>query len=80
MMLDTGTHTLNELFKQLGLPATDAEIDQFVEANQLSKDTRMINAPIWTRAQKQFLDQQWNRDSAWVTAIDELNARMSAAN
>ena len=36
--MDTTKHDINTLFKQLGLPSSEAEIDTFIAAQSLAED------------------------------------------
>jgi hypothetical protein len=67
---------MNELFAQLGLDSSDEAIDSFVENNKLAKEEKLIEAAVWNDNQRAFLQEEWNKDAAWVEVIDDLNVRM----
>ena len=75
-MLGEPEYSMNELFAQLGLDSSDNAIDAFIEKNQLAKDEKMIESDIWTESQRMFLQEEWEKDAAWVEVIDDLNVRL----
>ncbi|MDA5132724.1 DUF2789 family protein [Psychrobacter sp. ANT_H3] len=75
-MLGEPEYNMNELFAQLGLDSSDEAIDSFVENNKLSKEEKLIEAAVWNDNQRAFLQEEWNKDAAWVEVIDDLNVRM----
>lgn len=74
--MDTSTHDLSALFKQLGLPDTGAAITHFLRHHQLEPGLSLADADFWSAAQRQFLCESWHQDSDWVEAIDALAARL----
>ena len=75
-MLGEPQYNMNELFAQLGLDSSDEAIDSFVENNKLAKEEKLIEAAVWNDNQRAFLQEEWNKDAAWVEVIDDLNVRM----
>ena len=75
-MLGEPEYNMNELFAQLGLDSSDEAIDSFVENNKLAKEEKLIEAAVWNDNQRAFLQEEWNKDAAWVDVIDDLNVRM----
>ncbi|MBE0405998.1 DUF2789 family protein [Psychrobacter sp. AOP22-C1-22] len=75
-MLGEPEYNMNELFAQLGLDSSDEAIDQFIDKNKLSKEEKLIEADVWSDNQRAFLQEEWNKDAAWVEIIDDLNVRM----
>ncbi len=75
-MLGEPEYNMNELFAQLGLDSSDEAIDKFVAENQLSSEEKLIEADVWTDSQRMFLQEEWQKDAAWVEIIDDLNVRM----
>ncbi len=75
-MLGEPEYNMNELFAQMGLDSSDEAIDDFVEKNQLAKEEKLTEAHIWNDNQRAFLQEEWNKDAAWVEVIDELNVRL----
>ncbi len=75
--MDTSQHTMNALFDQLGLPSTDAQIDQFINTHKLfSEKVSLEEATFWTEAQASFLKEALQADSDWSEVVDELNTRL----
>ena len=75
--MDTTTHhTLPELFAQLGLPDSAAEIRQFVNDHRpLPLTLNLSEAPFWTPSQVAFFREEWHADGGdWTQQIDTLNA------
>ena len=77
-MLGEPEYNMNELFAQLGLESSDEAIDYFIENNQLAKEEKLTEASIWNDNQRMFLQEEWEKDAAWVEVIDELNVRLHA--
>ena len=75
-MLGEPEYNMNELFAQLGLDSSDEAIDSFIEKNQLAKEEKLIESTVWNDSQRAFLQEEWNKDAAWVEVIDELNVRL----
>ena len=75
-MLGEPEYNVNELFAQLGLDSSDEAIDSFIEKNQLAKEEKLIESTVWNDSQRAFLQEEWNKDAAWVEVIDDLNVRM----
>lgn len=75
-MLGEPDYTINDLFAQLGLESSDKAIDAFVEQHQLAKGEELIKSKVWSDSQRMFLQEEWNKDAAWVEIIDDLNVRM----
>lgn len=70
-------HTLPALFKQLGLPDTDEDIESFIEAHRPLEDSVHIeDATFWTLPQKHFLAGRFEEDAEWVSVIDDLSVRL----
>lgn len=77
--MEASLHTLNHLFAQLGLPASDAEIDSFIHKHRhLAGYISLADAPYWTPAQATFLREEILKDADWAEVIDQLNARLHA--
>lgn len=70
-------HTLNSLFKQLGLPSEDASIERFIASHRpLDNSIALYRAPFWTDAQRNFLKEEIIEDADWAAVIDDLNGRL----
>ena len=75
-MLGEPEYNINELFAQLGLDNSDEAIDSFIEKNKLAKEEKLVESKVWTENQRMFLQEEWEKDAAWVEVIDDLNVRM----
>lgn len=73
--MDTTTHhTLSDLFDQIGLPSTEADISEFVRQHgPLDDDCHLTQADFWSESQAAFLREQWRADGDWALVVDELN-------
>jgi hypothetical protein len=75
--MESTQHTLNNLFAQLGLPASDQEIETFIQTHShLAGYLTLAEAPYWTPAQAAFLREEILKDADWAEVIDQLNARL----
>ena len=75
-MMDFPPHSINALFQQLGLPATDSDIDNFFHRHKLNHDIRLVDADFWTEAQAMFLSEALEEDADWAGVVEQLNARL----
>ncbi len=76
--MEAQTHSMANLFAQLGLPATPADIDNFIaERRHLCQGITICDAPFWTEMQRRFLKEGIILDADWTGVIDQLNARLS---
>lgn len=71
--METSQHEFSELFAQLGLPNSEAEIRKFIAEHALPEDTRLPDAGFWTPTQADFLREAWKADADWAPVIDQLN-------
>ena len=77
--MNSPTHPFSELFEQLGLPASDEEIRQFLTCHTpLAPDVLLPNAPFWTPTQSTFLREELLKDADWAVVIDQLNVALRA--
>ncbi len=73
--MDTQPHTLQTLFRQLGLPDDEAGMRAFVHAHRpLPATVALEDAPWWNPAQREFIRQAKAEDSDWAIVVDELDA------
>jgi len=75
-MMDFSRHSINTLFQQLGLPATESDIDSFFSRHKLDPGIRLIDADFWTEAQAAFLKEALEEDADWTEIVDQLDARL----
>ena len=70
-------YTLNDLFAQLGLASSDADIDSFIKThNHLATNILLSEAPFWTPSQAAFLAEEILNDADWAEVIDQLNVML----
>lgn len=71
-------HTMSNLFAQLGLPADETAIEDFIARHRpLDNDIALYRAPFWSASQRAFLKEEIIEDADWAGVIDELNSRLS---
>lgn len=76
-VMEKAQHTFTELFRQLGLPADRAYIEQFILTHKpLEPGVMLSNAPFWNPAQKDFLKKALQDDADWAPLVDQLNAEL----
>jgi hypothetical protein len=74
--MDTSSHSIQDLFAQLGLPNSDGAIEAFVSNNHLPPEIPLANAAFWSGAQAQFLREAIDEDADWAEAVDHLDAQL----
>ncbi len=73
--MDTSRHTLEALFRQLGLPCAPTDIDRFILAHRpLPGLLALYEAPFWTAAQAEFLCDGVAADADWAEVVDQFDA------
>jgi hypothetical protein len=77
--METFEPTLETLFEQLGLESSQAAIEAFVAAHPLEHDVSIVDAPFWSDAQRQLLQEALENDDEWAVPVDELNALLHEA-
>jgi hypothetical protein len=78
--METPIHSINNLFKQLGLPSETGEVDAFIEFHRPLPDHCLLHeAAFWTASQATFLAEEIEDDADWAEVVDELNARLREA-
>lgn len=70
------THTMQDLFAQLGLDSSPSAIRTFVRTHVLHRDEDLQAARFWTESQAQFIRDAWNEDADWVHVVDELETML----
>lgn len=72
--MDSPTHSLPSLFKQLGLPSGPSDIDAFISTHSpLPAELKLADASFWTLAQATFLREEILEDADWAETVDQLN-------
>ncbi|MDX1491736.1 MAG: DUF2789 domain-containing protein [Pseudohongiellaceae bacterium] len=75
--MNSTTHSLSTLFKQLGLEHSPEGIAKFVEKNKpLESSTRLHEASFWNESQSAFLKEAKALDADWAEIVDELDASL----
>ena len=78
--MESPTHSINNLFTQLGLASDDASIAHFIQTHRaLANDVVLSEASFWTPAQAAFLREEILKDADWAEVIDQLNAELHAS-
>jgi hypothetical protein len=67
------THEFSDLFAQLGLPHSEADMQKFCGEHKIRDEESLPDAKFWSPSQSQFLREQWHQDSDWAVVIDQLN-------
>lgn len=71
--MEPSTHTVADLFAQLGLPAAPAEIDAFISAHRPgSLGCALHESPAWTPTQAAFLREAIEADADWALPAEWL--------
>ncbi len=74
-------HRMSELFKQLGLPNTDAQIQRFLaEHRPLPAKCLLADAGFWTDSQANFLREAVAQDSDWSVIVDQLSQALRSGD
>ena len=75
--MEPGVHSINSLFRQLGLPDGDKDIESFIQSHQPLPDRVCLqDAAFWSPAQADFLREAISDDADWAEVVDELDARL----
>ena len=75
--MEPGVHSINSLFRQLGLPDSDTDIENFIHSHQpLPGSLCLQDATFWSPAQAEFLREALDDDADWAAVVDELDARL----
>lgn len=77
--MDSSFHRFSELFAQLGLPAEEQAIRQFIATHSpLPGNVLLAEAPFWTSAQASLLREEILEDADWAEVVDQLNVALRA--
>ncbi|MBU2863260.1 DUF2789 domain-containing protein [Reinekea forsetii] len=77
--MDTTDHShMASLFEQLGLSASNEDIERFVSSHSLDAGVSIEKAPFWTTAQASFLEESISEDSDWAELVDQLAVLLRA--
>ena len=71
--MEPSTHSVADLFAQLGLPSQPAEIDAFIAAHRHSSlGCALHESPAWTAVQAAFLREAIEADADWALPAEWL--------
>ncbi|MFJ4145534.1 DUF2789 domain-containing protein [Pseudomonas sp. NPDC089734] len=71
--MELPTHSLPNLFAQLGLDTDENSIQTFIANHSLPADVKLVDAEFWTPQQARFLKEELREDADWAPVVDELN-------
>lgn len=72
--MESPTHNLPSLFKQLGLPDEPVDIDKFIATHSpLKPDLHLADAFFWTKSQAEFLRDEILDDADGAEVVDQLD-------
>ncbi|MEB0048659.1 MULTISPECIES: DUF2789 domain-containing protein [unclassified Pseudomonas] len=72
--MQSPTHSLPSLFKQLGLDNDPASIEQFVATHSpLKPQLHLADAFFWSKGQAEFLREEILGDADWAEVVDQLD-------
>lgn len=75
--MESQTHTLANLFAQLGLPTEPSAMEAFIAAHAPLPDAiRLADAAFWTPSQAAFLKAEIAEDADWSAVVDSLNLQL----
>jgi Protein of unknown function (DUF2789) len=70
--------TMTDLFEQLGLPSDEASIQIFLAQHDgVCRACGLVQAPIWSESQRNFLQEAVAQDSEWSMPAEALMAALS---
>lgn len=70
-------HTINSLFKQLGLDSSDQAIEDFIAKHSpLAPKIKLYEASFWNQSQQTFLKQMKEEDADWAEIVDQFDAML----
>lgn len=73
-MMESAQHTLQDLFDQLGLPSSPAEIEAFAARHRpIPATVRLADYPCWSPSQAALLREEIAEDADWAAVVDQLN-------
>mgnify|MGYP000523479208 FL=1 len=77
--MESQTHTLANLFAQLGLPNETGAIEAFIATHApLADAIPLAEAAFWTPSQAAFLKAEIAEDADWSAVVDSLNLQLRA--
>ena len=75
--MESQTHTLANLFAQLGLPNEPRAMEAFIATHApLADAIPLAEAAFWTPSQAAFLKAEIAEDADWSAVVDSLNLQL----
>jgi Protein of unknown function (DUF2789) len=74
--MDIFSHTLENLFLQLGLSNSPESMEAFIKNNHLPKEIPLESAACWSAGQAQFIHEAIEQDSDWSEIVDQLDVQL----
>mgnify|MGYP006271880111 CR=1 FL=1 len=75
--MEMTVHTMNDLFRQLGLPDDDRGIERFLLTHRLPRQSMLLaEARFWKPSQAAFLREALSDDADWAEIVDALDASL----
>ncbi|WP_448213278.1 DUF2789 family protein [Colwellia sp. MEBiC06753] len=75
--MESMQHSLNDLFAQLGLDNSNADIENFVKKHQgLPMSIGLSQATFWSPSQANFIHQAKEDDADWAELVDTLDSML----
>ncbi|MEH8022286.1 DUF2789 domain-containing protein [Rheinheimera metallidurans] len=72
--MEAPVHSIEALFKQLGLGGSSSEITHFViQHSPLHHSVKLHEADFWTESQAYCLKKMLDEDADWAEIADQLN-------
>ncbi|KJG12977.1 hypothetical protein UB37_11240 [Photobacterium iliopiscarium] len=71
--MEAFNHNLASLFSQLGLDNSTDFIEHFLQTHSLTQPQKLAEAPFFTVAQQQFINEAQQQDADWCEVIDQLD-------
>ncbi|MGB9493689.1 MAG: DUF2789 family protein [Azonexus sp.] len=77
--MEQPTHSMSNLFAQLGQPCDEPGIETFIAAKRpLAGHIRLDEAAFWSASQALFLREAIGDDADWAEVAEALNSELRA--
>ena len=72
--METGIHTMSDLFDQLGLPSDEESIATFIATHRTTAvNFSLPDVTVWSPAQAKFLREAIAADADWAIPAEQLS-------
>lgn len=72
--METGIHTMSDLFAQLGLPSDEASMTTFISTHRTTAlNLTLTDVAVWTPSQVKFLREAIAADADWAIPAEQLS-------